>query len=96
MCACACMCALALQTRAARGEGRELSEREAGCVYAGDRTGAPARPPRGTHIVQLLSSVRLQFLSGSFLNLMCTGMFLCTAAADDDDDDDGLGNANET
>ena len=68
-----------------RSRAKELSEREAGCVYARDRTGAPLLICQsecvlllgGTlYIVQLLSSVRLQFLSRSFLNLMCTGMFL--------------------
>lgn len=45
------------------------------------------------YIVQLLSSVRLQFLSGSVLKVMCTGMFFCSTAADDAD---GLGNASGT
>lgn len=50
--------------------------------------------PRGSvYIVQLLSGVRLQFLSCSFLNLMCTGMYHCMVAAGDGDE---VGNASET
>lgn len=86
-----------LGARAKSKKGEELSEREA---FMQEKrqvhlcSSVRVRPPRGTvYIVQLLSSVRLQFLSGSVVNVMCTGMFLCTAAADDGD---GLGNASET
>lgn len=93
---CALVCAWAILTREARGEGEELTECEA--FYVRDRTGASLpvclvrvrRPQGAVNIVQLLSSVRLQFLSGNVLDVMCTGMFLCTSAADD-----RLGNASE-
>lgn len=91
-----CVGVLMDQTRAAGGEGEVgagegVSQREAGCIYARDRqvqlcsSVRLCLPRRPVYIVQLLSSVRLQFLSRSFLNVMCTGTSTCPVAAGDGD-----------
>lgn len=82
-----------LGARVSSGRGEELSDREAERVYERGRC-TSARlseslclreplPQRGAHIVQLLSTVRLQFLSCSFLNVMYISMFICTAVANE-------------
>lgn len=85
------------QVRARSGWGEQLSSPVWSRLYisAADRTGASCLLVLGgkVNIVQLLSGVRLQFLSRRSLSLMCSGMFLCCSAVDDAD---GVGNVNET